>query len=604
MTRKKTIKILLLFSILTLFTSCTTVKKQESSDPSLTEKKLTSLEKSKIEKLIEGKKYFKALQEISFVEGEKDRYSFVRGYLDEARNRVYLLLENDFNKKIEEKNFREAYSIFLSMRNISPSLVPDNWTEKKLIMDIGHSYLEKGNKVIALNYLERATSLGKPTKGELDEILKLSYQLRNRRAYQHVRGLYSRYNLKIPEKYSEKQINKPLLASMAKGTVTVWVDRGIKIENGVGVPDRVIGSAFFIDPRGYLLTNYHVIKSEVDPEYEGYSRLYIRLSGQSKARIPAKVIGYDRVFDLALLKTEIEPDFVFYPASDVNVQPGNKVYAIGSPGGLKNTITSGIVSAVGRRFLQIGDAIQVDAPLNPGNSGGPLLNSNAELIGIVFAGIEQFEGVNFAIPWYWIDKVLPLLYDGGEVKHPWLGMALNEGEEGLEVLYLVPEEPAANTGILPGDFIVSFDGRKVKKRKELQSLILDAPLPSLAKLAWRHGDTVKSRLIAVTERPNSPVELALERDDKDRVLYPLFGFELENTGSFLWNKNYIVKRVITGSIADETGISKGDPLTIQGWKVDKKKKYAILQIYIKKRKAGFLESTIQLVSYLETDNFY
>ena len=79
---------------------------------------------------------------------------------------------------------------------------------------------------------------------------------------------------------------------MIKGTVTVWVDRGLRIENGVGYADRVIGSGFFIDPRGYFITNYHVIQSEVDPKYEGYSRLYIKLPGDSDTRVPAKVIGW------------------------------------------------------------------------------------------------------------------------------------------------------------------------------------------------------------------------------------------------------------------------------------------------------------------------
>ena len=82
------------------------------------------------------------------------------------------------------------------------------------------------------------------------------------------------------------------------------------------------------------------------------------------------------------------------------------------------------MSATGRRFLQVGEAMQVDVPVNPGNSGGPLLDEQGDLAGIVFAGIEQFEGVNFAIPWHWVERALPLLYAGGEAVHPWLGMAL------------------------------------------------------------------------------------------------------------------------------------------------------------------------------------
>ena len=105
-------------------------------------------------------------------------------------------------------------------------------------------------------------------------------------------------------------------------------------------------------------------------------------------------------------------------------------------------------------------------------------------------------------------------------------------------------------------------------------------------------------------RNNSPIELALERDQRNNVLLPLFGLKLEKTGSFLWKTNYIVKRVVVGSIADETGISPNDPLNIEGWRVDNKRRYAVLQIYVKKRTSGFLESVIQLASYLDTANFY
>ncbi|MDR0450330.1 MAG: serine protease, partial [Treponema sp.] len=98
---------------------------------------------------------------------------------------------------------------------------------------------------------------------------------------------------------------------MIKGVATVLVDRGLRVEKGRSFPDRVLGSAYFVDAAGFLITNYHVISSEVDPSYEGYSRMYIRLGDSSSARIPARVIGWDKALDLALIKAEYKPAYVF-----------------------------------------------------------------------------------------------------------------------------------------------------------------------------------------------------------------------------------------------------------------------------------------------------
>jgi len=169
-----------------------------------------------------------------------------------------------------------------------------------------------------------------------------------------------------------------------------------------------------------------------------------------RERIPAKVVGYDKAFDLALIKTEITPDYVFGGWSGQTLTPGDRIFAIGSPAGLEKTITSGIISAMGRRLLQVGDSMQVDVPLNPGNSGGPLLDEKGDVIGIVFAGMQQFPGLNFAVPYNWVEKALPALFKGGAAVHPWLGMAVAETEKGLEVIYTVPDEPAAQAGIAAG----------------------------------------------------------------------------------------------------------------------------------------------------------
>jgi S1-C subfamily serine protease len=376
----------------------------------------------------------------------------------------------------------------------------------------------------------------------------------------------------------------------------------MKVQGGVGFPDRVIGSGFFIDKRGYLLTNYHVITSEVDPKYEGYSRLYVRLPG-SQDKIPAKVVGWDRIFDIALLKVEFEPSFVFSFDTKEELGIGEKIFAIGSPGGLESTLTAGIVSATGRRFLPIGDVIQVDVPINAGNSGGPLLDQAGELVGVVFAGIEQFEGINFAIPAHWVHGLLAPLYAGGEVSHPWIGLALAETDEGLEVLYVAKGSPAERSGIRVSDILTSVNGIELKTIRNGQKELLKESPGTIIPLALLRNGAVKDIRVCLDARPFSPIESALKNDSRENLIYALFGMKIDAAGKTLGSKNYLVTKVFKGSVADETGLSENDPLSILSWQVDLDSRVALLQIRIKKRKAGFIESAIQLGTQLDVEYF-
>ncbi|MFW5769501.1 MAG: S1C family serine protease, partial [Spirochaetota bacterium] len=357
------------------------------------------------------------------------------------------------------------------------------------------------------------------------------------------------------------------------------------------------------DRRGYILTNYHVVSSEIDPEYEGFSRLYIRLPGRSEEKVPAKVVGFDRIFDIALLKAEITPEYVFSLNDTEEFVPGERILAMGSPGGLESTITSGIISAVGRRFLQLGDAMQVDVPINPGNSGGPLLNDDGQLVGVIFAGLEQFEGINFAIPAHWVNMILPKLYEGGEVVHPWLGLAVQERKGELETMYTLPGEPAQRVGIREGEPLVTVNGIEFDSIRDIQEYILQFPPDTLVEVEWGSEDNGGKELAFLKERPFRPMDLALKRDRKDRLLLPLFGMGLKETDSVFWKPNYTVEKVYRGSIADETGLSESDPVSIQRFFIEEEYRVAVLQMYVMKRKAGFLEKAIQLAAYLEIDYF-
>jgi S1-C subfamily serine protease len=414
--------------------------------------------------------------------------------------------------------------------------------------------------------------------------------------------------LALPEGAEAFIASRDSVKQMSKGVVTVRVDRGMKIEQGVGVPDRVLGSAFFVDPAGYLLTNYHVIESEVDPKYEGYSRVGIRIAEDPEARIAAKVIGWDRILDLALLKVDMAPAYVFSLSDDERLAPGDKILAIGSPVGLESTVTSGIVSAVGRKLLQEGETIQVDAALNPGNSGGPLIDEEGQAAGIVFAGLPQYQNLNFAIPSSWALRVLPDLFRGGEVKRAWLGLSLAETRGSLEVVY---RHPRVAEGIEGGDRISSIGGSPVKDIQGAQALLSGREpggLISIALAGPRAGGGAaggtRTLLRRLGERPFSPIEDAFALDRHDRLLAPLFGMEAEKqAGTLLEPEAYSVVRVWPGTIADEAGLSENDPFALRRFFLDEESRAAVIQIRVKKRKAGFLESLLQIPAPLETSAF-
>ena len=333
----------------------------------------------------------------------------------------------------------------------------------------------------------------------------------------------------------------------------------------------------------------------------------VRPADAPETRIGAKVVGYDRLLDLAIIKVDAVPDYVFSLSDGSDLLPGQKIFAIGSPAGLEDTVTSGIVSAVGRKIMQIGNSMQVDAALNPGNSGGPLLDESGNAVGVVFAGMPQFQNLNFAIPSLWVIKVLPDLFRGGEVKRAWLGVSLAEKEsgppeEGLEITYRHPSAPAA--GVEEGDRLLDIDGEKPKDIVAAQAIMMRRSPGSLVQVRIKTGGQEKLELRYLAERPFSPLESAFKLDRQDKLFPALFGMELTPLPSELFDSsNYSVAKVWPGSIADESGLSENDPISLRRFFVDHDQRVAIVQIYVKKRKAGFLESIIQIPANLDIPDF-
>jgi len=410
----------------------------------------------------------------------------------------------------------------------------------------------------------------------------------------------------IPANLREYATGRDSVSEMIKGVATVLVDRGYRIERGMGFPDRVLGSAFFVDASGLLITNYHVIASEVDPKHKGYSRMFIRMGDSTSPRVPARVVGWDKALDLALIKTEIETEYVFSLVDRVVPRVGDTVLAMGSPAGLQKTVTSGIVSALGRRFLQIGDVIQLDAAVNQGNSGGPVVDNEGRLVGVIFAGIAQHQGLNFAVPAETLAAALPEMIKGGRASRPWLGLTLCETFSGAEIIYTAPGTPSVQHKVDEGFFIKTLNGKTVRAPQgglipALQNAMFICGPGELVALETANNDgTVKKHIMMTALRPDLPLLDAARIDRRDRIAAPLFGMVLMPLQSSLFSTSFRVDRVVRGSIADEVGISENDPISINRLRIMENDGFAVLEISVKKRRMGYLETNMHLPVWLDS----
>lgn len=239
-------------------------------------------------------------------------------------------------------------------------------------------------------------------------------------------------------------------------------------------PQQGSGSGSIIDTKGHILTNYHVI--------EGAGRLDVTLADNTS--YPATVVGADPDNDLAVIRIQAPPERlrVVPLGTSRNLRVGQKVLAIGNPFGLNQTLTSGIISALGRPLRSengrtIENVIQTDASINPGNSGGPLLNSAGEMIGIntaIYSPRGGSVGIGFAVPVDVAKQIIPDLIEYGRVRRPWLGITdtyqLNARlaqrlnlpvSEGLILTGIAPRGPAAQAGLYASDRVIQRGGQTV-----------------------------------------------------------------------------------------------------------------------------------------------
>jgi Do/DeqQ family serine protease len=286
---------------------------------------------------------------------------------------------------------------------------------------------------------------------------------------------------------------------------------------------RAAGSGVVVDPRGYILTNNHVVENATEIE--------VRLS--DGRRFKAALVGRDGRTDLAVLK--IEKPAGPLPVADLGdsdrLRVGQWAIAIGNPFGLDRTVTVGIISATGRTHVGVAAYeafIQTDASINPGNSGGPLLNLDGRVVGINTAIVSSGQGIGFAIPINLARDIMTQLIARGKVVRGWLGVAIQDlspelaagfgvkEDAGVLVADVMKDGPAAAAGLKPGDVIVEFGGAAIKDVPDLQKRVAAVEPGRLAPVTVIREKRTVTLSVKIGEQPS---EEALEAADTgDEIL--------------------------------------------------------------------------------------
>jgi serine protease Do len=310
-----------------------------------------------------------------------------------------------------------------------------------------------------------------------------------------------------------------------------------------------LGSGVIVDADGTLVTNVHVVLRA--------TRIHVTLADERQ--FDATLVGADADSDIAVLRVKTGsalPHIALGGSDDLMI--GETVIAIGNPFGLSHTVTTGVVSAVGRSLRSeertYADFIQTDASINPGNSGGPLLNIRGELVGINTAIYGKAQGIGFAIPVDRVRRVMRDLVSYGEVRRGWVGLLVQDLTRDLAqhfgtrravvVAEVEPDSPAAAAGLTRGDAITRVDGREVSSREDFEQRV------------GSHGDGDRITLRRLRDGAEEDVVLtvaAFPAARADALAWNLLGIEVAQDDDGL-----AVRRVRAGSPAARIGVQRGD----------------------------------------------
>ena len=344
-----------------------------------------------------------------------------------------------------------------------------------------------------------------------------------------------------------------------------------------GMPQRIaLGSGFIIDPSGYIVTNNHVVGDA--------GKVEVIL--QDKSKYTAKIIGRDSKTDLAVLKINADHPLPYVTFGDSSAaQVGDWVMAVGNPFGLGGTVTTGIISARGRDINEgpYDDFLQIDAPINRGNSGGPTFNLEGQVIGIntaIYSPNGGSVGIGFAVPSNAAKNIVAQLEEHGKITRGWLGVQIQEvtpaiaaslglhNDHGALVAVVNPDGPAAKAGLKQGDVILKFDGTEIAQLHDLPRLVATAAPGSNATVTvWRDGrETELQTTLGELPNNNKVASASSEPDAEPSAEASAAGMHFTPLTNRLRQELHIAKGVdgvvVTGvengSAADGVGLNDGD----------------------------------------------
>lgn len=340
--------------------------------------------------------------------------------------------------------------------------------------------------------------------------------------------------------------------------------------------EQSLGSGVIVDPSGYIVTNNHVI-SRADE---------IKVLLSNNKEYIGKVVGSDPKADVAVIKIDAK-DLPTIPWGDSDsLQVGEYVLAIGNPFGLNQTVTMGIISAVGRADVGIADYedfIQTDAAINPGNSGGALINIKGELIGIntaIFTRSGGYMGIGFAVPSNMVKSIMNSLIKDGRVVRGWLGVSIQEitpelGKQfgitegkGTLVSEVIPDTPAEKGGIQRGDVIIEYDGKAINNTRHLRNMVAQTHVGKRVRIKVIRDRKEKELEVIIGDQSKAMAMTSATGYDKNKREFTnvLVGLEVQNIthsiarqlGLHFGEQGVVITRVEPNSPAESAGILQWD----------------------------------------------